>query len=158
MSFNVLSATIRATMAELLGTRFRSEDLPLIGLIGTLYWLANAASLQLIRTKFGLADAAGMVGESIFRDPPRIAGGILAGIIFVFLIQFFQVSEGGIPRGLTRKAALVPVGFVGLSEAFAIPMVIASSGSAGYAVTAAVINCITTLTASFALRHYRAHA
>ena len=69
MSFHVLSAIIRATMAELVGTRFRSEDLPLIGLLGALYSLANAAMFQLLRMWLGVADSAGTVGENVFRDP-----------------------------------------------------------------------------------------
>ena len=158
MSFHVLSAIIRATMADLVGTRFRSADLPLMGLLGTLYSLANAAVLQLLRTWFGLADSAGRVGESIFRDPPRLAVAVLAGIIFVFLMSFFQVDEGGIPRGLTRKAALFPVVFVGVIGIGTSPLIIASSGSVAYAAAGVFINCITTLAMSFALRHFRVHA
>ena len=158
MSFHVLSAAIRATMAELVGTRFRSEDLPLIGLLGALYSLANAAMFQLLRMWLGVADSAGTVGENVFRDPPRLAGAILAGIIFVFLMSFFQVDEGGIPRGLTRKAALFPVVFVGVIGIGTSPLIIASSGSVGYAAATVVIDCITTLAMSFALRHFRVHA
>ncbi len=138
-----------------LPTRVRRRDLPLALLFGIGQWMTNAWALYRFRVSFGLPDSGGEFNQHPYSDPERVLAGVISGIIVVLGIAHLQVEEAGIPSGLTLKRALLPVLVVAVFSFGAVPIIIGTSGSVGYAIIVVIVNSATTLIVSLILRRLR---
>lgn len=144
-----------ATISSFISNKFRSEDIPPVLTFGILFWLSNAFLLQGFRILLGVPDAAGRVSEGMSLSQGQILLGSISGVLVMLGIALLQVGESGIPGGLSKERAFLAGMFVGAFAISGSPIIRANSGSVAYAAIAATVYCITSLLASFALRHWR---
>jgi hypothetical protein len=142
-------------LAGFMETWVRWRDLPLALLFGLAQWMAAAVLMHEVRLLMGIADSSGQSGQHPFTESSRVLAGVVSSSLIMLFVLHLQVSDRGIPDGLSLKQAFRPAIFYSVLAFGAIPITHRNSGSLQYALIAGVVQAATILASSLILRIIR---